>query len=68
MTEEDARRALAKRLYETQVRRERAHTWAQTLPEIKREYERDVETFFDPRDERFVETMQALGWHHDNRP
>lgn len=66
-TEINARRELAKRLYEIQCREDGAYSWAELPPAYKREFERDVETLFDPRNERILEAMQALGWEHDKR-
>jgi hypothetical protein len=67
-TDDRARKDLAKRLYEVQASRRAGNassSWHSCSAEVRREYERDVEKFFDPTNEEVVEALAQLGFGCD---
>lgn len=60
-TEINARRDMAKRLFEVQ-HGDRGHTWTTAHPEIKRGYEAYVEKLLDPRSEEVRDALRAIGF------
>lgn len=61
-TEINARRDMAKRLFEAQYHLRLS--WVDAAPEIKRSYEADIEKLLDPRNEEVRTALRALGFDH----
>lgn len=65
-SEINARRVLARKLWEC---RERSHydrqRWWDVPESHKREYERDAEKLFDPKDDEVSDALAVLGWRRD---
>lgn len=65
-TEINARRMLAKKLYEAEMHTAwLAGTWAELTAEDRRMYERDIEALFNPNDQEVRDALAVLGWRHD---
>lgn len=65
-TEINARRTLARKLYEAQLlRRIGVGSWHNMAEHVRREYERDVEALFNPHDEEVREALRILRWQYD---
>ena len=59
-TEHHARRYLAQKLYDHFM--EKPHGWLDMSEMYRRHWERDIEVLLDPKDERVIEALVALGW------
>lgn len=59
-TDSNARRDMAKRLFEVQYHSRLS--WAAAAPKIKRMYEADIEKLLDPRNEEVREALRAIGF------
>ena len=61
-SEINARRVLARRLFEAECL---GGSWHDLAESIRRMYERDIETLFNPNDQEVRDALAVLGWRRD---